>query len=98
MYTASILIALLVLVWLWYIALSSRDKAVMTARDTCRLQGVQFLDGTAALQSVRPAWTRDEGPVLQRTYTFDYSDDGIGRRSGCIIMRNFRIIAVLLDG
>jgi len=95
--TLSMIIALLVLVWLWHISQSSRDKAILTARETCRQQGVQFLDGTAALQSVRPAWSRAEGPVLQRTYTFDYSEDGIARRTGCIIMRNIRVVAVLLD-
>jgi len=94
----SMIITLLVLVWLWQIGQSSRDKAIMTARETCRRQGVQFLDGTAALQSVKPAWSSTEGPVLQRTYTFDYSDDGIGRRTGCIIMRNIRVVSVLLDG
>ena len=71
--------------------------AIVTARETCRRQGTQFLDGTAALQSLRLAWSRSEGPVLQRTYTFDYSEDGIGRRNGCIIMRNIRVVAVLLD-
>ena len=98
MSTLSAIIALLALVWLWYIGQNSRDKAIMTARDTCRQQGMQFLDGTAALQSVKPVWSRHEGPVLQRTYTFDYSDDGIGRHTGCIIMRNFRVVSVLLDG
>ncbi len=95
--TLIIIIALLVLIWLWHIGQSSRDKAIMTARETCRQQGVQFLDGTAALQSVTPSWSRNEGPVLQRTYTFDYSDDGIDRHTGCIIMRNIRVVSVLLD-
>ncbi|HUT41821.1 MAG TPA: DUF3301 domain-containing protein [Gammaproteobacteria bacterium] len=97
MYTLSVILALLVLIWLWHVGQSSRDKAIATAIDTCRKQGIQFLDGTAALQSLRPAWSRSEGPVLQRTYTFDYSDNGIDRRTGCIIMRNIRVVAVLLD-
>jgi hypothetical protein len=98
MSTLSVIIALLVLVWIWHIGQSSRDKAVATARETCQRQGIQFLDGTAALQSIKPAWSRKEGPVLQRTYTFDYSTDGITRFTGCIVMRNIRVIAVLLDG
>jgi hypothetical protein len=97
MYTLTVILVLLVLIWLWHIGQSSRDKAIATARETCRQQGIQFLDGTAALQSLRPSWSSSEGPVLQRTYTFDYSDDGIGRRTGCIIMRNIRVVAVLLD-
>jgi len=97
MSTLIIIIALPVLIWLWHIGQNSRDMAIMTARETCRRQGVQFLDGTAALQSVTPDWSRSEGPVLQRTYIFDYSDDGIGRHTGCIIMRNTRVVSVLLD-
>jgi hypothetical protein len=85
-------------VGLWYIGRSSHDRAVETARETCRRQGVQFLDGTAVLKSVRPAWSRTEGPALERTYTFDYSEDGVTRLSGCIVMRNFRVTAILLDG
>jgi hypothetical protein len=98
MSTLSMILVLLALVWLWHIGQSSRDKAVATARHTCLREGVQFLDGTAALQSIIPAWSRHEGPVLQRTYTFDYSEDGLSRRTGCIIMRNTRVITVLLDG
>lgn len=94
----NLIFILILLVWIWNIGQTSRDKAVATARHTCLREGVQFLDGTAALQSVKPAWSRNEGPVLQRTYTFDYSEDGMCRRTGCIIMRNTRIITVLLDG
>ncbi len=97
MYTLTVILALLLLVWLWHIGQSSRDRAIATAMETCRRQGIQFLDGTAALQSFRPSWSSSEGPVLQRTYTFDYSIDGIGRHTGCIIMRNIRVVAVLLD-
>lgn len=98
MYTLHTLLALLLLVGLWYVGRSSHDKAIATALETCRRQGVQFLDGTAALKKIRPAWTRTEGPVIERTYTFDYSEDGITRHSGCIVMRNFRVTAILLDG
>lgn len=97
MTTLSMILALLAAIGLWYIGQRSHDRAVTIARETCRRQDVQFLDGTAALQSIRPYWSSSEGPVLQRTYTFDYSEDGICRRTGCIIMRNSRLAAVLLD-
>lgn len=97
MFTLNAILAVLLLVGLWYFGRSSHDRAVATARETCRRQGVQFLDGTAALQSVRPSWSRAEGPVLVRTYTFDYSEDGITRLSGCIVMRNLRVATILLD-
>jgi hypothetical protein len=91
------LLLIVLLVWFWQISLQSRDTALQTARETCKRQGLQFLDGTASLQSVRPFFSREQGPGLKRTYTFDYSADGIARQTGCIIMHNTQISAVLLD-
>ena len=93
----TLLLIILLSVMVWQYSTRSRDQAISTARDTCKRQGLQFLDGTAALQSIRPVFTGSRGPGLQRTYTFDYSEDGIGRRTGCIIMHNAAVTAVLLD-
>ncbi len=98
MTTLGLLLLILLVVLLWQAGQRSRDTAILTAQQTCRQQGVQFLDGTAALQNLRPYFTPDEGPGLQRTYTFDYSVDGFGRRTGCVILRNTRVSTVLLDG
>jgi len=97
MTSLAMLLLILVLVLLWQASQRSRDTAIETARQTCQRQGMQFLDGTAALQAVRPFFSAADGPGLQRIYTFDYSEDGIGRRTGCIILRNYRVTAVLLD-
>ena len=93
-----LLLLIVVLVLLWQASQRSRDTAIATARQTCQQQGLQFLDGTAALEGIKPYFTSADGPGLQRTYTFDYSEDGIERRTGCIILRNTRVSAVLLDG
>ena len=93
----ALLLIIVFLVWFWQASLRCRDIAIQTARQTGKQQGVQILDGTAARQSVRPYYTRAGGPGLKRTYTFDYSDDGIVRRSGCIIMHNSQVSAVLVD-
>ncbi|MDH3832478.1 MAG: DUF3301 domain-containing protein [Gammaproteobacteria bacterium] len=92
-----LLLLIVVLVWFWQVSLQCRDLAIVTARTTCKQQGVQFLDGTASLQTIRPYFSRGTGPGLKRTYTFDYSEDGIDRRTGCIIMHNAQISAVLTD-
>jgi hypothetical protein len=97
MSSLAFLLLIVLLVWFWQISLQSRDTALQTARETCKRQGLQFLDGTASLQSVRPFFSREQGPGLKRTYTFDYSADGIARHTGCIIMHNTQISAVLLD-
>jgi len=91
----ALLLLIVFLVWFWQNSQRCRDLAILTARDTCKQQGVQFLDGTASLQTIRPYFRRASGPGLKRTYTFDYSEDGLERRSGCIIMHNAQISAVL---
>jgi len=97
--TALVLLLLIILLlWLWRTGQDSRDTAVTTARETCDRQGLQFLDGTPALRNIRPCFSRRSGPGLRRIYTFDYSADGIGRKTGCIIMHNRHVSAVLLDG
>jgi len=93
----ALLLIIVVLVWFWQISQRCRDIAIQTAHQTCKQQGVQFLDGTASLQTIRPYYTRPGGPGLKRTYTFDYSDDGIVRRTGCIIMHNTQVSTVLAD-
>lgn len=96
--TALALLALIVLLVLfWQSSVHCRDLAVQTARAVCSNQGLQFLDGTAALREIRPACSRHDGAGLIRIYSFDYSENGVERKRGCIIMRNSRISTVLLD-
>jgi hypothetical protein len=93
----SLLLLIILLVWLWRTGQDSRDIAIATAREACERQGLQFLDGTPALQKIRPCFSKRAGPGLRRIYTFDYSVDGLGRKTGCIIMHNTQVSAVLLD-
>ena len=85
------------LVWFWQISQRCRDVAIQIARQTCKRQELQFLDGTATLKSIKLYFTRQSGPGFKRTYTFDYSVDGVGRHSGCIIMHNSQVTSVVLD-
>ena len=93
----ALLIIIALLVWFWQVSQQCHDIAIQVARQTCKRQGLQFLDGTASLQSLRPYYTRAGGPGLKRTYTFDYSEDGLVRRTGCIIMHNVHVTSVLVD-
>ncbi|MDX1697175.1 MAG: DUF3301 domain-containing protein [Thiohalobacterales bacterium] len=96
MATLGLLLIILLSVLLWQHGMRSRDLAIRTAREVCRSRGVQFLDGTAALERIRPVFDKRNGPGLQRIYSFDYSVDGIGRQRGSIIMHNATVASVLL--
>jgi hypothetical protein len=97
MASLTLLLIIALLVWFWQISQQCHDTAVQLAQQTCKHQGLQFLDGTATLKSIRPYFSLGNGPGLKRTYTFDYSEDGVGRRSGCIIMHNAQVASLVLD-
>lgn len=63
-----------------------RESAIAIAREACRQHGLQFLDYT--VQGARTRLARDAAghARLRRTYLFDFSDDGVNRRSGSVVM------------
>ena len=79
---------------LWQSGMDARETANRIARDTCSRAVVQLLDDTVAFSGFRLA--RDARGVrrLLRTYTFDYSNDGMMRARGFIILAGGRLEAV----
>jgi Protein of unknown function (DUF3301) len=91
-------IAFIVLVAaLFFDGLKVREAAVQIARDACREQGLQFLDYT--VQGARTRLARDATghARLRRTYLFDFSDDGVGRRSGRVVMLGSQLESLQLE-
>ena len=83
----SLLVAVLVLtVVLFLDGLRVREAAIRIAREACRERGLQFLDYTVQRARLRLARDAEGHARLRRTYLFDFSDDGIGRRSGSVVM------------
>jgi hypothetical protein len=83
----SLAIALAVLVAAVFLdGLRVREAAIRIAREACREHGLQFLDYT--VQGARTRLARDASghTRLRRTYLFEFSDDGVGRRSGSVVM------------
>ncbi len=72
--------------WLWYASLRARERANAAALETCQRTGAQLLDGTVAFRGLRPVRGVDGRLQLQRTYVFDYSQDGVTRRQGFVIL------------
>jgi hypothetical protein len=75
------------LFWLWLDGTRVHEIAVEHARRQSQLHEVQFLDGTASLEDIKPV--RDEGGrlFLKRTYALECSSTGNNREAGSIIMR-----------
>jgi hypothetical protein len=73
-------------VWLWLDSLTAREAGVRATQAACAEEGLQLLDETVAIRSLRPA--RDEAGRLRlrRVYGFEYSDTGDNRRSGSVTL------------
>ncbi len=83
---------------IWQSALEARETANRIAKDTCSRAVVQLLDGTVAFSGFRWRRDRDGRRRLLRTYTFDYSGDGIARSQGFVVLSRGRLEAVGLAG
>lgn len=93
-----LLIAVVVLaVWFVFDTLRAREGATRVAKETCKARGLQFLDDTA--QGVRMRLARDGDGIMQlrRTFLFEFSDDGVTRRAGSVIMFGNHIESVELE-
>jgi len=81
-----LLIAAVAAVWFWADSLKAREIAVRAAAGACAEEGLQFLDETAAVRSLRLA-RDDEGRLrLRRIYGFEFSDTGDNRRVGSLAL------------
>ena len=80
-----LLLALLAIIGLWLKLSRAREQATREAREQCRQHGLQLLDESVGLRSVR--FRRINGrPLLERCYTFEVSIDGNDREPGRIWM------------
>lgn len=73
------------IIWFWLDSARAREIATAICAKACELRGVQFLDQTVALNRIGICWTR-QGIRLRRTFRFDFSEEGLARRSGHIII------------
>ena len=81
---------LLLLGWFWLDTMRAREIATEICKTACRQRELQFLDQTVALRRLGLAWP-SEGLRLRRVYRFDFSEEGVGRRSGYLVMRGMTL-------
>jgi len=83
--TLPIIICILLLGWFWLDSLRTREIALGICRAACERSGVQFLDQTIFLRRLGVRWPA-QGLRFRRVYRFDYSEEGVGRRTGYLVM------------
>lgn len=91
----ALLLVLGAMVAAWMELARARELAVVTARKHCELQGLQLLDDTVGLRSLRLR-TINGNRGLERSYTFEVSIDGDDRESGRIWMQGRRVTGLSL--
>ena len=90
------LLALLILGWFWLDSLRAREMATEICRAACWQRGLQFLDQTVALRLLRPQRT-DTGLKWRRVYRFDFSEEGVGRCSGYLVLVGLDLETISLN-
>ena len=94
-----ILLALPVLLLLWYWWRSSGQHAIAlrVARAYCKERQLQILDDTLSFKRWRIERGQHHPPRLCRLYEFDYSRIGEDRHSGELILCGNRVLRVILS-
>lgn len=79
------ILLLVLIIWFWLDSARARELATAICAQACEMRGVQFLDQTVALRRIGIDWT-NRGVRLRRTFRFDFSEEGMTRHTGHIIM------------
>lgn len=90
------LLGLAALAWLWFDSSQARDTGIKAARAMCENEGLQLLDETVSLVSLKPVRDEDGRLLLGRVYNFEYSESGNDRLSGSVIMVGQEVVIVRL--
>ncbi len=87
----------LALAWLWWDSMQAREAAVAMARSACEAEGLQFLDDTVGIASLKPARNADGRLLLQRAYDFEFSDTGDNRMKGSVVILGRQVLLLNLQ-
>ena len=83
--------------WFWYDSLRARENAVALGREACERDRLQFLDETVLCTRTRPARGADGRVRLRRMYRFEFSDDGVNRRTGHLVLLGAELESLELE-
>ena len=77
----------------WNATRAAAERAEALGRDACAAADVQWLDQSVHAIGMR-LYRREDGWLgLERTFRFDYSQDGVERHSGRLVLRGDRLVS-----
>jgi Protein of unknown function (DUF3301) len=74
------------LIWFWYDTMQAREYAISLGKRHCQNDGLQLLDETVSLSSMKLRRNGDGQMTFRRVYEFEFSDNGDNRRVGSITL------------
>jgi hypothetical protein len=92
------LLLIALLGWFWYASLRVRERAQQSCLRFCQREGVKLLDDTVALDRLWFQRGRDGRLRIERRYTFEFSQDGVSRSGGIVVMLGDQVQLLALDG
>jgi hypothetical protein len=86
MWEAAAIVVLVAGIAFWIDSLRARERALAAGRAACERYGLQLLDETVAVSTLRLARGADGRLRLRRIYAFEFSDTGNNRRQGSVVI------------
>lgn len=77
----------------WSAARAAAERAEQVGREACRAAGVQLLDQTVHATGLRLRRREDGRLGVERSFRFEYSEDGIERHAGRLVLRGDRLLS-----
>lgn len=84
-------LALAGLSWFWLDSFKAREAGLTAVRAACREEGLQLLDETIALASLKPQRNEEGRMVWARVYEFEFTQTGDTRRKGRVHLLGNRV-------
>lgn len=81
-------------IWFWHASMSAREQANSAAREACERLRLVMLDGTVSISRLWIRRDTDGRLRFERTYGFEYTDDGHRRLKGFVVTLGSRVTSV----
>lgn len=77
---------IVLLIWFWHDTMQAREQAIAIGKRHCQSDGLQLLDETVSLSSMKLRRDGEGQVAFRRVYEFEFSDNGDNRRLGSITL------------
>ncbi len=77
----------------WSASRAAAERAIALGREACAAAGVQLIDQTVHATGMRLRRGEDGWLRVERSFRFDYSEDGTDRHSARMVLHGDRLVA-----